>query len=155
MKETREQTENRFWKHVKANGDCLEWASSKNHNGYGRFGLNNKVIRAHRMSWILAHGEIPGGLLVLHRCDNRSCVNPNHLFLGTAKDNTHDCMKKGRHMNMTGECNQFAKLSPESVKYMRHLYWAERRTPEELAEFFGCKKNNIANVVYRRTWKHI
>lgn len=77
---------------------CWEWSGCRTNGGYGRFGRSRRLgwILAHRMSWILAHGEIPPDMCVCHKCDNRICVKPDHLFLGTKQDNIKDCITKGR-----------------------------------------------------------
>ncbi len=87
----------RFWTHVDKSGDCWIWTGARYALGYGAFGPKGTgAMGAHRYSWILAHGEIPTGMLVLHKCDVRCCVNPDHLFLGTQKDNIADMIAKGR-----------------------------------------------------------
>jgi hypothetical protein len=96
--------EARFWKHVEKTDDgCWEWTARcipvPNHpdqRGHGQIRIDGKAVLTHRFSWELHNGPIPDGLLVLHRCDNRPCVRPDHLFLGTHKDNTLDAMSKGR-----------------------------------------------------------
>lgn len=88
----------RFWDKVLIGDECWVWqAGIKPHNGYGAFSLNGREMVAHRVAWLLCHGEIPDGLRVLHHCDNPPCVRPDHLFLGTQKDNVLDAVAKGRH----------------------------------------------------------
>lgn len=83
------------------NNNCMEWIGSLNSKGYGQISINNKPMGAHRFSYLLHFGEIPSHLEICHHCDNRKCVAPNHLFLGTRKDNMQDALKKGR-MNLKG-----------------------------------------------------
>ena len=88
----------RFWAKVDKSGECWVWTAALHTTGYGIFGIGGKrVDRAHRISWAIANGPIPEGAHILHHCDNRPCVNPAHLFIGTNQDNVNDCIKKGRH----------------------------------------------------------
>jgi hypothetical protein len=89
-----------FWSKVsfEPNTGCWLWFGGMLAHGYGQMAnREGKVVGVHRFSWVLHFGPIPKGMMVLHKCDERSCVNPAHLFLGTALDNSHDMMKKGRH----------------------------------------------------------
>lgn len=93
-----ESDKKRFWEKVKKiEGGCWEWtASQRNQSGYGGFGINKKIYLAHRLTYQIYKGPIEPGQLILHTCDNRKCVNPDHLYSGTPKDNMSDCSKRGR-----------------------------------------------------------
>lgn len=120
---------------------CWEWTASKV-DGYGSFGFRGKVWKAHRVSYVLNHGEIPEGLCVCHLCDNPSCVNPKHLFLGTKKDNRDDMVSKGRMKQSPriGILNGMCRLTEKQVSEIR----ASTDRPKDLSLRFG--------VHYRHIW---
>jgi hypothetical protein len=97
----------RFWARVQKSDGCWEWTGAVNsrNGGYGVIGISGsrKLTVTHRLSWEIHHGPIPDGLWVLHRCDNRKCCNPEHLFLGTHADNMRDMTAKGRQANQNTE----------------------------------------------------
>lgn len=140
-------------KFTKGNG-CWEWTAQKDRKGYGKFCIANKKQGAHRVAYQLYVGEIVNGLHVLHHCDNPSCVNPSHLFLGTNADNVHDSVNKGRCIRASGEKQHLAKLKEEQVRIIR-----ERRNVGDgvavLAKEFGVSEQNIRMIVRFRTWKSI
>jgi hypothetical protein len=98
---------------------CLLWTGAKNRKGYGRIIVDGKVRRAHRVAWMLAYGQPSTGMHILHRCDNPSCVNAEHLYVGTNQDNVNDMMSRGRHVPPRGESNGRAKLTKSDVLHIR------------------------------------
>lgn len=147
-----------FFRHVlklPGSNACWYWVGAIHPvTGYGLFGYEGRTQRAHRVIWILTSGAIPDGLWVLHKCDNRRCVNPAHLFLGTQQDNTDDMVAKGRVAKQVGETNGFAKLTSSDVLEIRAAY-AKNYTPTELAKTYGCNRKTISLIVHRQTWKHL
>jgi hypothetical protein len=130
--------------------DCWEWTNRRDKDGYGYMFTNNKQIRAHRYSYEYFLKIKPDNFLVCHKCDNPGCVNPGHLFLGTAKENTADMIKKGRD-TIIGAKNCKAKLSNEDVIYIRNCGIETKH----LAVKYGVTKHSINNIKTKRTWKHI
>jgi hypothetical protein len=134
------------------------WTAATNKNGtlggYGIMNIDQVIHYAHRMSWEFAFGAIPDELLVLHKCDNKPCVNHSHLFLGTQKENLADMKAKGRqnHVRLIGYLNGNAKLTPEQVKRIREIYSVGGITTYQLAPLFGVSKSLIANVVRGQHW---
>ncbi len=130
-----------FWLKVKkSQNGCWEWTGSFSQNGYGRFSIHPKCYKAHRISYFLMHGEIPEDKFVCHKCDNPACVNPQHLYLGTAKENTHDMIEKGRLNRSRGE-NKGISYRKESGKWRARIMYnyknillGEFETKEEALE---------------------
>jgi len=153
-------TRDRFWSKVEIRGpdECWEWMGAKSDKGYGRFWVNDQMWAATRVAFILAHVEIPGGLLVLHTCDNPGCVNPDHLYAGTHKDNHLDMVTRNRAPtpnSMPGETNPGSKLTARGVKDIRKRYAAGGILQRQLAEEYGVAQTNISFIVRGEHWKHI
>lgn len=139
----------RFFEKVKKSPSCWNWIANKNKKGYGRFWVNGRNEFAHRTSWRMLHGRVNFNLRVLHRCDNPSCVNPKHLFLGTHADNGSDKAKKGRAAR--GEGNGNSKLRAEDIYTIRN----SRDSVSQLADAFGIDRTQIWNIRKRKQWRHV
>jgi hypothetical protein len=133
---------------------CWLWTASKNKLGYGTQKLMPDVFLAHRVSWLINKGQIPVGLCVLHRCDVPACVNPDHLFLGTNKDNVDDKMKKRRHNSGKGEHHGVSKLKNEQVLEIRKMF-ASGTPRQVIANKFSITWENVHSIVTRKTWREI
>jgi len=145
----------RFWRFVKKTDTCWEWIGRKNRFGYGLIGNRYKDVKAHRISYKIYIGKIPEGMLVIHSCDNPSCVNPEHLRLGTQKENIRDMVKKKRHS--FGEKNGQAKLTNAEVRKIRFLfrtnnYYGYQRI---LAKRFSISPTTICEIVHNKKHKII
>jgi hypothetical protein len=151
-----DQTKRRFWSRVlrRKDDECWTWLGSKDRLGYGDLHFKGKTESAHRVSYILAYGDIRNGLHVLHSCDNASCVNPKQLRLGTPADNTQDKMERGRHNYRphSGQDNGNAKLTQEQVDEIRRLR-AKGYLQSTLAEMFGVHQTAISLILHRKNWK--
>lgn len=128
--------------------ECHLWNAAIGRTGYGRFQVKGKGIYAHRFSYIFWIGLIPEGMCVLHKCDNRSCVNPNHLFLGTYKDNTKDMFNKGRQHLTDGTRNGMAKLTLEQVNKIRN----DRRKQRIIAEDYNISTAQVSRIKTNKRW---
>ncbi len=143
----------RFWRFVDKGDGCWNWTGALTY-GYGMFGVRKgHMVHAHRFSWELIHGPVAGGLVVCHHCDNRRCVNPGHLFVGTQADNMRDMVKKGRQRKGVDRWN--AQLTPEIVRQIRRQYRRGGTTYEELGRRFGTTEVNVGKIVRGENWRHV
>jgi hypothetical protein len=163
----------RFWSRVDKDGpvpehrpelgQCWVWTRGTAQAGYGVMGWRGATTTTHRVAWMLSFGPIPNGLHVLHKCDNRLCVNPHHLFLGTQADNARDMWAKGRGSNpprhgkggiRRGADSTSAKLTEAAVRDIRARY-ASGTPQAHLAREYGIRQTTISMIVLRHTWKHL
>ncbi len=146
--------------------ECWEWQGGKNHFGYGQIRYKSKErysqdsIGAHRLAWVInSHKSIPPKMVIMHTCDNRACVNPSHLKLGTQYDNIHDSIAKGRHgkgsVMVKGEDNINSKLTASQVTTMRDMHAKQGLSYRQLAKIYKVTAGNVCAVIKRRTWKHL
>lgn len=153
--------EQRFWSHVQKSDECWEWTGATGSHGYGMMSVGYLVdgdlrqVTTHRFSWELHFGAIPKGMFVCHHCDNRACVRPDHLFLGTPKDNIADMYAKGRSGELRGEDQPNSKLTEKQVIEIRRLYETGDYTYRSLGARFNVHKTTIQGIIKRRAWKHI
>jgi len=149
--------QDRFWTKVDKSKECWEWQGGRNKQGYGMIQCDGKSAKAHRVSWELLHGKIPEGIKVLHKCDNPPCVNPDHLFLGTQRDNMQDCSKKGR-MNpkdQRGEKHACAVLTNEIVLSMRKFREETGTSFGRIAKIHGVSTMTAYRAIVGQSWGHI
>lgn len=145
----------RFWSRVDKHGstECWPWTGfCNNGEGYGHFShTSGAKIHSHRYSWILHNGPIPDGLWVLHRCDNRPCVNPAHLFLGTHAENMADKIAKGRQAKQKGEAHGNSKLTVQAIIEIRDTRIPKKR----LASKFNISTHYVNQIRRRVRWVHV
>jgi hypothetical protein len=136
---------------------CWFWRGLKSNNGYGIFSVKTTRFGAHRFSVFLDTGCDPKDLNVCHKCDTPLCVNPDHLFLGTQKENMVDMGLKGRRKinPLVGENQAHAKLRDDDVFEIRRAYAANEMNQVSLAKKYGVKQANISRIVLGMSWKHL
>ncbi len=145
----------RFWRYVNKTVSCWLWTAATSDKGYGLIGDGSGIVRAHRLSYESHFGAIPDRMCVLHDCpeeDNPACVNPDHLWLGTQKENMRDMVEKGR--SARGARASGAKLSEHQVREIRKLY-EDGFSQYRIAEEYDVSQRNISMIVRRKTWTHI
>lgn len=167
----------RFWSKVDKSGECWIWTASTRGNGRPNFYFRGKCTTAHRVSWILANGEIPDGLQVLHNCpggDNPLCVNPDHLFLGTVSDNVKDmyakkrswfdrCPEEARRVcsvrepqkQVRGEEVGGSKLTADKVREARRKFSEGGWTKADIAKWLGVSRTTAFRLLTRKIWRHV
>jgi len=135
--------------YVKAANGCWEWKAK--HQRYGRLRVNGKITQAHRFSYLTFKGEIPKNINVCHKCDNTYCVNPDHLFLGTQKENHDDMVAKGRRASFVGEKNGNSKLTKQDVENIV----ISKDSLRKLAKQYGVTHCAIYQIKKRRSWNEL
>jgi hypothetical protein len=145
----------RFEKYVVRQDGCWDWKGCLHKSGYAPMNFyNNKQKNAHIVSWILHNGDIPDSLLVLHKCDNHKCTNPEHLFLGTHKSNTQDMLNKKRNHPAFGETHTRAKLTTQQVREIKNKL-AMGVTMKRLCDDYNMSKGAMYALKHGITWKHV
>jgi HNH endonuclease len=153
-----------FWRRVAIGAApvCWDFKGFRDKNGYGYFSGSGRTGRAHRLAWELVYGPIPSGMLVCHACDNPTCCNPGHLWLGTQQDNARDRERKGRggarkvdpRTRLRGEAHGRSRLTDIEVVELRRLHRLGVG-PKELARRFAMPLRRVTHVIYYDEWKHV
>lgn len=142
----------KFWSRVNKTESCWLWIGPKARHGYGRLWLPCRMaMSAHRVAWRLANGAIPGGMEILHKCDNPPCVNPGHLLCGTHAQNMRDSLSKGRIAR--GHKNGRSKLVESDIEEIVRLKNLGLFN-YQIGARYGVGKEAIRNIVNGATWKH-
>lgn len=144
----------RFWEKINVIKDkvsCWEWTSTLKPVGYGSICIHGKTTFSHRKVQELMHGKIPNNLHVLHKCDNRKCCRPSHLFLGNHQDNMDDMIRKGR--NHKGENHFFAKLTEQDVRDIRILYGTY--SVKDIAKMYNVDRKTISSIGLYKSWRSV
>ena len=149
--------ESRFWELVdkRSSDQCWLWRGKVLNTGYGQMRvMGSQKKAAHRLSYELAYGPIPDGMCVCHSCDNRACVNPTHLWLGTIADNQQDMAEKGRADRRPGELHPLHKLTDDAVRIIR-VRVKNGESRKTIANDFDVSKQTISDIVRGRRWGHV
>ncbi len=140
-------------KYVVLDIGCWEWSGHRQKQGYGTFSIDGEMVLAHRAAWVLTVGKIPEGMNVLHSCDNPPCVNVDHLFLGTQKDNIQDMISKGRD-KLIGEKSSRTDLTEDDVRVIKKLL-SVGRPHKAISSLFGVGVAAIGHISTGHTWSHV
>ena len=144
----------RFWEkvNIKGSDECWEWIASKA-TGYGLFSYRGRLVTAHRFIWELSNGLIPKGGWICHTCDNKLCVNPNHLYLGDRASNARDAITRGQQAR--GERMGSSKLTNKDAIRIRKEYETGKISQSKLGKENGVTQQTVCSLLSRETWKHI
>lgn len=146
----------RLHKHSESEGACRVYTrGNPSRSGHRLISINGRDIGVHRAAWEAANGPIPAGLCVCHKCDNPSCINVQHLFLGTVADNNADRDRKGRQVAPVGSKHPRAKVAEWQVLEIRKLYAAGGMSQRSLAAQYGVSQRAIWNILSGNGWKHV
>jgi hypothetical protein len=151
VKRKYESIDEKFWLNVdkKSDNECWEWTGPIQPNGYGQINYNYKKKYVHRVSYEIHFGKIYDNLLVCHSCDNRKCVNPKHLFLGTHLDNSHDMVSKGRAVNPTKWAAKITFKDAENIRELNSIGFHV----DFLSTRYELTRSTIRNIIAERIWK--
>jgi hypothetical protein len=150
-----QNTNGDFWSKVSKGHitECWLWQGESSNAGYGRVTWHSKRWGSHRLAYTLTNGEIPKDKVVCHSCDNRLCCNPNHLWLGTYKENMQDASIKGRMSGRTGEKCHKAKLTNEQARQVRTMFASGNITKADLARLFNISRSQIRRIIEYKIYK--
>lgn len=137
------------------NSGCWLWEGSSNKSGHCQIYYNKQLRYVHRLSYELFVGPIPKYKFILHKCDVASCINPDHLYVGTARDNVKDRVERKRSFRPKGELHPLAKMIDRDVIIIKSLYEDHKLSIADIASLFNMSFTNINRILRNVTWKHV
>ncbi len=152
---TMEEVRVAFWVRVEKTSNCWKWIGATQPDGYGSVTFHGQRWPAHKFAFFLTHGKVTKGLFILHKCDNKGCVNPDHLYEGTTKDNARDASQRGRLNPHRGESCSTSKLTTQNVIEIRKRYRWYKVPASLLAKEYGVCRQLINGIIARKKWAHV